>query len=327
MNRCSSCGLVGGCGCLWASSTKCRACAARERGEVLELDIEIEIDELKKRPQLELYVTGHGLGDAIVGVYAATGIAQQSGQRVVLRCRYHDWIGAVVDEPNLTVLPFEERGTPLSSTNRYDTELREGKRRADWYCQAVDSYTPEIPSIAPKSLLNPLGSKGRVVILAPFSAWPAREWLPVHWQRLAELLLWKGFSPVAIGGSGQGERLQSLFGGISGVSWHYGMEHRWVQGAICNAHALIGVDSGPVHFAGLLQKPAIAIHSHLSPEHLFAHCPFIHSVYPESEPCAGCRWQHARGHRKICESGCSAMFGLSAADVMRTVEAVLGATV
>lgn len=44
MNKCSACGRVGGCGCLWESKTLCKKCGLAARGEAMPLDLKMELE-------------------------------------------------------------------------------------------------------------------------------------------------------------------------------------------------------------------------------------------------------------------------------------------
>jgi ADP-heptose:LPS heptosyltransferase len=75
---------------------------------------------------------------------------------------------------------------------------------------------------------------------------------------------------------------------------------------VLESDAVIGLDSGMIHVAGLLRVPAICIHAHLPPEFLFSHAPTIRSVTPATG-CVFCRWQEDRGFMEGCGTAGSAL--------------------
>jgi len=96
--------------------------------------------------------------------------------------------------------------------------------------------------------------------------------------------------------------------------------------AMLDAAAVIGLDSGMIHVAGLLGVPAVCIHSHMPPEFLFSHAPTVKSVTPDTG-CVFCRWQEDRGFMEGCATACSAMAVVGPEAVMAAVtEVVEGST-
>ena len=143
------------------------------------------------------------------------------------------------------------------------------------------------------------------VILAPFAAWEARDWPETHWRRLAWLLKEAGYEIVAIGTKKEAERMEQTFN-KSYAYWAIDHDPEWVMDAMLDAAAVIGLDSGMIHVAGLLRVPTLCIHAHLPPEFLFSHAPTVKSVTP-STGCVFCRWQEDRGFMEGCATACSAL--------------------
>ena len=145
----------------------------------------------------------------------------------------------------------------------------------------------------------------KYVMLAPFAAWEARDWPETHWRRLAWLLKEAGYEIVAIGTRAEEARMERTFN-KSYAYWAIDHDPEWVMEAMLDAAAVIGLDSGMIHVAGLLGVPAICIHAHLPPEFLFSHAPTVKSVTPATG-CVFCRWQEDRGFMEGCGTSCSAL--------------------
>ncbi len=159
----------------------------------------------------------------------------------------------------------------------------------------------------------------RYVILAPFAAWESRDWPQANWRRLAWLLDQAGITPIAIGTKAEAERMQQTFD-ESNAYWAVDHPPEWIMDAMLGAEAVIGLDSGMVHLAGLLQVPALCIHAHLPPEFLFSAAPTVKSVTPQTE-CVFCRWQGDRGFTNACGKACSALGTVGPETVMAALKA------
>lgn len=162
----------------------------------------------------------------------------------------------------------------------------------------------------------------KYVLLAPFAAWEARDWPETHWRRLAWQLKEAGYEIVAIGTKAEAERMERTFN-KSYAYWAIDHDPEWIMDAMLDAAAVIGLDSGMIHVAGLLRVPAVCIHSHLPPEFLFSHAPTVKSVRPATG-CVFCRWQEDRGFMEGCATACSAMATVGPEEVMRAFLSCLG---
>jgi ADP-heptose:LPS heptosyltransferase len=161
----------------------------------------------------------------------------------------------------------------------------------------------------------------KYVLLAPFAAWEARDWPETHWRRLAWLLKEAGYEIVAIGTKKAAERMEQTFS-KSYAYWAIDHDPDWVMDAMLDAAAVIGLDSGMIHVAGLLRVPTICIHSHLPPEFLFSHAPTVRSVTPTAA-CVFCRWQEDRGFMEGCGTACSALATVGPEAVMEQLRDML----
>ncbi len=103
----------------------------------------------------------------------------------------------------------------------------------------------------------PAGSPGdslpeeKFVLASPLAGWGAKEWPLEYYQELAEKL---DFPLVVNGPPGTEDILRRIRGARVHLSGIAGLIH-----ATRRAHAVVGVDSGPMHLAAALLKPGVAI--------------------------------------------------------------------
>lgn len=264
------------------------------------------------------HVANHafGIGDAVTGLYAACQVAEQTGRRQVYHTRLPEWL-ACAHHSQVEITGNEPpKDTPDMDVD-YAEQLRYAPDKVAWYGQwGRRSTMPSAPGAAGKQrrsagLVVETRIKvvrldfPRYVVLAPFAVWAARGWPQTHWRRLAWLLDQAGIVPVAIGMQKEAERMRQSFD-KSNAYWALDHPPEWVMDAMLGAEAVIGLDSGMVHVAGLLGVPTVCIHAHLPPKFLFSHAPSVRSVTPETK-CVFCRWQHDRGFNEGCASHCSAL--------------------
>ncbi len=177
-------------------------------------------------------------------------------------------------------------------------------------------FAPSRPQVDRKPVMPRLDF-AKYVLLAPFAAWQARDWPQGAWRRLAWLLGEAGYEVLAIGTKREEERLTQIFN-KSNAYWAVDHSPEWVMDAMLMADAVIGLDSGMVHVAGLLRVPTICIHAHLPPAFLFHCAPTVRSVTPQTK-CVFCRWQMDRGFNDGCAEMCSALATVGPEQVMATL--------
>jgi heptosyltransferase-1 len=98
---------------------------------------------------------------------------------------------------------------------------------------------------------------GKFVLTSPLAGWGAKQWPLEHYERLAALL----DVPLVVNGPpGSAPVLQRIRGVEVHLSGIPGLIH-----ATRRAHAVIGVDSGPMHLAAALAKPGVAIYGPTDP--------------------------------------------------------------
>src|ERR1019366_9539686 len=99
--------------------------------------------------------------------------------------------------------------------------------------------------------------EGKFVLTSPLAGWGAKQWPLDHWSQLAGLL----DMPLVVNGApDSAQALQQIRGAhvhLSGVPGLIDATRR--------AHAVIGVDSGPLHLAAALLNPGVAIFGPTNP--------------------------------------------------------------
>ena len=275
-----------------------------------------------------LHLANHafGIGDAVTGFYAACEMAERNGRAVVYHTRFPQWL-ARVSHPAVTITNQKPpKGTPDVDVD-YAEQLRYARDKVAWYGQwgGRKAGLPAAPTgTSPRRGPAAYGLDRRIhllrldfpryVLLAPFAAWEARNWPQAHWRRLAWLLDQAGYVPVAMGTQENAERMQQTFD-KSNAYWALDHAPDWVMDAMLGADAVIGLDSGMVHVAGLLRVPTVCLHAHLPPKFLLSYAPTVRSLSPKTS-CVHCRWQHDRGFNEGCATQCSALSTVGPEEVM-----------
>jgi len=282
------------------------------------------------RPFHPIHVANHafGIGDAITGLYAATGLIE-AGLAVVYHTRNPEWLMRA-NIAGLTITNDEPPEGAVDLNADYQEQIRYAGDKAKWYSMLAAAALPngrESRNAAPPcrparpridvALPDPVLDLTNYVLLAPFAAHAMRDWPESHWRRLAFLLNEVGYEVVVIGVAKDEPRLRSAFK-RSYAYWVVDQSEEWVMSAMLGAECVIGPDSGMVHLAGLLGVPAVCVHSHLPPAFLFGNSPSVASVTPPTE-CKFCRWQVDKGYNDSCAEACSALGAVSPETVLEMI--------
>lgn len=110
-----------------------------------------------------------------------------------------------------------------------------------------------LPAGAPEGSLP----AGKFILTCPLAGWGAKQWPMEHWSKLAAML----DVPLVVNGPPDAATvLQQIRGAHVHLSGLAGLID-----ATRRAHAVIGVDSGPLHLAAALAKPGVAIYGPTDP--------------------------------------------------------------
>jgi heptosyltransferase-1 len=99
--------------------------------------------------------------------------------------------------------------------------------------------------------------EGKFILACPFAGWGTKQWPLEYWSRLARLL----DLPLVVNGP---PGAAAALAGIEGARVHLSSVSGLID-ATRRAHAVIGVDSGPLHLAAALAKPGVAIYGPTDP--------------------------------------------------------------
>lgn len=114
------------------------------------------------------------------------------------------------------------------------------------------------------------------VVIAPMSHWPVRSWN--KWDQVVLRLEEKGLEVVVVGVGGQYDDLHRMMK-TTNARVLVDCDADAMTKLILGARLTMGNDSGIPHFAGMLGKPAIAVHAGSLPhEYLFSETPSVRSV-------------------------------------------------
>jgi heptosyltransferase I len=96
---------------------------------------------------------------------------------------------------------------------------------------------------------------GKFVLACPQAGWGSKQWPRESYESLAAALQQDFGMPLVVNGAPQSA---SWLGGIRGAQVHLSGLQGLIHAAR-RAHAIVGVDSGPLHLAAALAKPGVAI--------------------------------------------------------------------
>ena len=272
--------------------------------------------------KISFYLNAQGIGDAICGMYAACGIANQ-GHEVVFHTKHGQWLP--IEHPNLLLKNEDE---PVFDANwSYDNQTRQGylkniPSRIDWYIKNLAHHFnfESCDGARPKTIkINT--TKNDFVLLAPFSADPSRTWLKAHWRKLAIQLLDKGLPVYVLAQKSDMQDLHSIFYELP-IKAYYDKTPQEVMQIIADSKLIIGGDSGPAHLAGLFQTPFITLTAQYPQEFVFNMAINNHAV-PVSEPCSYCFTRPEAGYDYQCVQICSVLQAITPTQVAKKVYEML----
>ena len=113
--------------------------------------------------------------------------------------------------------------------------------------------------------------EGQFVLASPLAGWESKQWPAEFYEELAQEVRTQLRMPLVVNGPPQSAALLARVPGaqihLSGVAGLIDATRR--------AHAVIGVDSGPLHLAAALSKPGVAIYGPTDPA---SHGPYGGSI-------------------------------------------------
>jgi hypothetical protein len=259
-------------------------------------------DPPKKTKDITFYNSALGIGDAVCGMYAACGIADQ-GFNVTFHTRHVDWLSAV-SHPNVSIC--QESDLFANANLDYGGQLKSGVvggSRPNWYIKSLQRYyeIPDCTAKRPANVAEYLKTE-KLAIIAPLSVWSVRSWNADRWTDLSNLLTDAGYVVATIG-SGRGKELVEK---IPADRFLWDMPIKEVIELIGSATILYGNDSGMVHVAGMLGTPAVVVLGPTNKNFVFDCGESIVGISSDM-PCTGCYWQRDRGWDERCSKNCESL--------------------
>ena len=209
---------------------------------------------------IHFHLSAHGIGDAVVGLYTACGLAD-TGREVVFHCRRWEWL-AGVSHPGVTVEPWRA-DIGIDANGDYAEQKAAAANgscasRGQWYCDHI-SRAAGIPTFAPRcpdsvERPEPVIPTGYTLIAPYTHADRSREWHDHGWRELVSRLAQRRV--VAVGENLRRPRLRTTF---AGHEVYLSKPTAFVLSLVANADFVYGVDSGVSHLAGLYGVPGAVV--------------------------------------------------------------------
>jgi len=253
----------------------------------------------------------HGAGDAVLMAW----VAQGAGGK--LRLYATGAKRALLEAFGQDVLSSSEGSTDTFEAYAVETKARGTKVRVQQRGAFLGITTPPVrPTyrLRPEEGLEFAKSLGeRPTMLYPGCDDGTREWPPFYWLELYEMLDAAGMNPHVFCRDPD-LRYSTLPNYHEGLTWSENMH------AMLAARVVVGNDSGPMHVAGTMDVPTIAM---LGPTTI-SMCCHMPSVVPlaasaEEISCVGC-WHQAPEFRPACRYGCAALGHILPPTVFETIE-------
>lgn len=274
-------------------------------------------DPPKKTNDITFYVSAVGIGDAVCGLYAACGIADQ-GFSVTYHTRHVSWLSAV-SHPNVSIC--EESDFSADANLDYQGQLRAGRdksfsSRPNWYIKGVGRYyeIPDCQATRPATVKK-FDKSQKIAVIVPTSVWSVRSWNEERWTDLSNLLKDSGYLVVAIGSGKEKELLDRI--PADKICWNRPASE--ILDLIGSATILYGNDSGMVHVAGMLGTPAVAVTGPTTRDFVFDCGESIVGISSDM-PCTGCYWQRDHGWDERCVKNCESLQSIKPESVFQLGE-------
>lgn len=167
-----------------------------------------------------------------------------------------------------------------------------------------------------------------VVVLHPGPSWPVREWASQRWCELAEIISARTpaiMIKIGIDLDSMG-RVRPSTPIPNAVDWTNQLEVIEIAALLEHASVLVGIDSGPLHIAGVLGVPAVGLFGPVSAK-LRLHPHARGTAVAGKVDCLGCH-HRPTGHlhwKTGCPNDIACMREITAKDVFAAVADHLGA--
>ena len=247
---------------------------------------------------VRLDVTANGIGDHLMAVAVANGWREANpGRPLTLTVKPHiaPWVALFDGYDNMRA--DKNRLLPdcwPAGFNRGGMHFVEAASRAPWW------KMPQLKELPAEAERWAEGFR-KAVVFAPFSlgSGNARNWLPSHWRVLEGMLTAAGHRVVAIGGSGDADRLNGFAEPLAGLPPAH------VAALVRGSSLVVSNESGMAHLAGAIGAPAVVLAAQLDGQAVHGRWP--HSVVLQGPlGCSKCRWTGPQ-FRDACHTLCASL--------------------
>lgn len=249
-----------------------------------------------------------GLGDIVMLAWLAEG-ARAAGEPITFH-RKRDLV--LMELMGLSVDP-EPGGVCLDPAYAVEVQDRGARPRLDYIREFLGITTPLARPALRISGPDQIWALNRAleigspfVLLFPQVVWKTREWPASYWVDLAWKLKENGVRAVMML-LGEDPRYKNV------PAWQWNTPLPQLAALMRHAALVIGNDSFPVHLAGTVGVPTLAL---MGPTRasIFAHMPDVECL-SSSLDCTGCHFQPP--FRAACDQGCMSLYRLFPGDVLK----------
>lgn len=255
-----------------------------------------------------------GLGDSLLALCAVLGYVDAHPEKhVIYGAPEGNWPFLRLFEgcPDLTqhVSDRCKDAAPSADTQinlgySQENRTRCAVSRLDRYCRNLGGVTPRLPTLRDRQQLYDQGAEYRgCVVLAPCisdPAWRSREYPKHSWVTIEARLRAAGYRVLVV--DNVAARLDLFpFDTERAIGW----EPARLAALLLNAGCLVGQDSGPAHFAGILGVPTIVLSGVTRASQIYNFYPRV-SCLAGGLDCDGCHWGHPF-REALCQTGCASI--------------------
>lgn len=268
-----------------------------------------------------------GLGDAILGLCAVSGFRREHADLPVTYrvppgaipfvSLFTGWDSLAGHSHDDTRKPNDPSNlTDIQANTGYGEELRTKAKRSrlQRYLDNIGAKRAELPVLREPDRIKALAGKyAGVVVLAPFSAYPNREWSIQAWLTLEKMLIDSGYRVVVA--DKNREKLKPFKGEhIVGAL----RNADFITSVVLNASATVSNDSGLAHLSGVLGRPTVVLCGQTTGKEIFGFYPRCVSLQGHLA-CSGCWWTGPM-ITQACNTSCAALQSIRPNDVLKEVD-------
>lgn len=271
---------------------------------------------IEKKPHgnlaLEIKSTLNGYGDAITGSIIAHSLQLAAGRKVLFYTKRPEFAKLWLDHGARWWSKAPENAINVSGsmTDMYRAGNR-GLTRLEFYRSLLPREFQRMKIVLPKLVKNfpELSSSPFEICIFPSSVFGNRTYHANHWRMVISNL--RKILPKASLGIAWNSHttLPAELAGCAPVQSCESMHH--AAALIQKAKLVLGMDSGPMHVAGILGVNALAAIGPVSGKSVFGLFPSV-SWLEGSLSCAPCGFQPSKGYRpKDCSKWCASLNSIS----------------